>query len=281
MDINTTLWDNAEKDFQNWLIKDDIKENHYLVRLQIIQSIFFTNRSNLHKQINGICNQTFEQIRDLDLFEEEKIALSINIEFDFAYEKSYPTYLDEPEIKFGIHDEKNRLFIKNLLNGDKQSFLELYENDFPKVAKYIIQNSGTLENAKDVFQNSLLILFEKYFYFELDLNCSLSTYLFSIGKNLWYDELRKKKKEEFLKKRNKELLEDIVIIGNDDKPDNFKTINELIELLGERCQELIQRFYYRNQTWQEICDTMGYVNVASAKNQKYKCLEKIRKQVVK
>jgi hypothetical protein len=50
-------------------------------------------------------------------------------------------------------------------------------------------------------------------------------------------------------------------------------------LLGDPCKELLECFYYKNLSWSEIASRLGYSSAASARNQKYKCLERIRKAV--
>jgi hypothetical protein len=39
----------------------------------------------------------------------------------------------------------------------------------------------------------------------------------------------------------------------------------------------LKSYYYKNQSWDEIASSLGYASAASARNQKYKCLERIRK----
>jgi len=55
-------------------------------------------------------------------------------------------------------------------------------------------------------------------------------------------------------------------------------LNE-IEKLGGKCKELLYHFYYLNRDWKTITEELGYISEASARNQKYKCLEKIRKNL--
>lgn len=62
-------------------------------------------------------------------------------------------------------------------------------------------------------------------------------------------------------------------------PDIFDTVRTTIETLGDPCKQLLECFYYKNMNWDEIASKLGYSNAASARNQKYKCLERIRKTV--
>jgi len=59
-------------------------------------------------------------------------------------------------------------------------------------------------------------------------------------------------------------------------PDIFERVNKAIETLGGPCKQLLESFYYQKLSWGEIASLIGYSTPASARNQKYKCLERIR-----
>lgn len=75
------------------------------------------------------------------------------------------------------------------------------------------------------------------------------------------------------------LVADITTIGEETIPDVFESVNKAIETLGDPCRQLLECFYYENLSWVEIASSLGYSSAASARNQKYKCLERIRKSV--
>jgi DNA-directed RNA polymerase specialized sigma24 family protein len=47
--------------------------------------------------------------------------------------------------------------------------------------------------------------------------------------------------------------------------------------LGEPCKSLLEAFYMQKRSMQEIASTFGYTNSENAKNQKYKCLMRLKK----
>jgi RNA polymerase sigma factor (sigma-70 family) len=159
-------------------------------------------------------------------------------------------------------------------------FNELYEYEFPKVVNLIIKNSGNVEMAQDVFQNAIVILMEKVFGKKLDLTCSIETYLYSICKHLWMDQLRQNKKEkQMIQFYNEEFQPDDISVSFYNTPDIYENVNRAIENLVDPCKQLLDCFYYKNMSWDEIASSLGYANAASARNQKYKCLERIRNTV--
>ena len=84
--------------------------------------------------------------------------------------------------------------IIELLKSGKQdkAFLKLYKN-YPKVEKLILSKGGSKEDAKDVFQEALIIFYEKVCNTEFKLTSAIGTYLYSVCRFLWKDELIKRK----------------------------------------------------------------------------------------
>lgn len=142
-----------------------------------------------------------------------------------------------------------------------------YISYFPKVASFISKRGGTLEDAKDIFQESLMILYEKK---NTKFNLNEEAYLFGICKNLWF-----KHSNNSSKFQNENI---------DFKEESEPSIDEnrLLKLLGsagKKCMRLLQRFYYDNQKIEIIREEFGFSSNHSTAVQKYKCLEKIRETV--
>jgi RNA polymerase sigma factor (sigma-70 family) len=172
--------------------------------------------------------------------------------------------------------EINEDILRGFWENDRHTIFEFYEREFSKVAWLILKNSGTLEDAKDIFQDAMVILMDKFAWSQFDLDCSLGTYIYSICKNIWKEKLRKQKKEnEF----TDIVYYDSTEISTDyynEKPDIFHQVTKAIEKLGNPCKKLIELYYFENYSWEEIAAKLGYASAASARNQKYKCLERIR-----
>lgn len=73
---------------------------------------------------------------------------------------------------------------------------------------------------------------------------------------------------------------EVRLIEDENTPENIDSITIAIENLGNPCKRLLELFYYKNESWDDIATTLGYSNGASARNQKYKCLERLRKQLI-
>ena len=57
----------------------------------------------------------------------------------------------------------------------------------------------------------------------------------------------------------------------------FAMMEKAIGSLGEPCKSLIEAFYIQKRNMQDIASQFGYTNADNAKNQKYKCLMRLKK----
>ena len=68
-----------------------------------------------------------------------------------------------------------------------------YKLFYSGIRHFVLKNSGSEEDARDLFQDVILVLFQKVRKDSFLLTCSLSTYLFSVSRLLWFKELSKRK----------------------------------------------------------------------------------------
>lgn len=140
---------------------------------------------------------------------------------------------------------------------------------YPGIRKFITANNGSNEDAEDIFQEVLLLLYQKVRQTDFILTASLKTYAFSIAKNLWYAELRRKGKEVSI---DETLADADTSIQNESE--RQKLAEDAFGLLGEKCKQLLILFYYKKMSLAEIARKLEFSNEHVAKNQKYRCLEK-------
>jgi RNA polymerase sigma factor (sigma-70 family) len=163
-----------------------------------------------------------------------------------------------------------------LLSDREKAFEHLYEQAFPRVARFISRMGGDFDDAKDIFQDALIVFYEKVAGENITIHVSASAYVLGIAKHLWNRKFRGQQNSVSLD----EMEKDIAV------PENFYATSDwgtrlirYLEVAGKKCMDMLQGFYYRSMSMQEIADTFGYGSVRSATVQKYKCLEKVRQQV--
>jgi len=139
-------------------------------------------------------------------------------------------------------------------------------------------NSGTETEAKDVYQEAIIAFYERLQQKDFVLTCKIKTYLYAICKRLWLKRLSEKKRgpirmddaESF-----PELEDELWRIDENER--QYEVMTKALQQLGEPCHTIIQDFYIHNLTMDQIRDKFGYTNADNAKNQKYKCLQRLKK----
>lgn len=171
------------------------------------------------------------------------------------------------------------IIIAQIKSGDENSLKSVYGSVYPMVEKYILENSGSKDDARDIFQDTMYIFLKRLELNDFELTSKLSTFLFGIAKNLWLKKLTKKNVDE-------ESYKNEIVFENTEEDDykkltRVKLIKKSIDLLGEPCQTILVQYYYFKQTMKEIAQMLHYTNADNAKNQKYKCLIRLKKMISK
>jgi RNA polymerase sigma factor (sigma-70 family) len=173
--------------------------------------------------------------------------------------------------------DNEKALLQGLAMADRKAVETIYKAHYKMVQALIVNNNGTAEDAKDVFQEAMVVLYEKVTTGVFELNCQLKTYLYSVSRRLW---LRR------LQHQNRYLLSDtendyIAVeedAGEHERRDlEFTMMEKAISSIGEPCKSLLEAFYIQKRGMQEIAASFGYTNADNAKNQKYKCLVRLKK----
>ncbi|MFZ2899543.1 MAG: sigma-70 family RNA polymerase sigma factor [Saprospiraceae bacterium] len=165
------------------------------------------------------------------------------------------------------------------LNGDPLALKKLMDRLFPLILKLVQSNSGTHEDAQDVFMYGITELFVKAQQGTLRQEAQLSTILYAICRNHWLKTLRKNNP-------NAELtndLENVLInIDPEDEEDweRIQVIRQQMEHLSKTCRRLIELVFHTDLDMQQIADELG-LTYGSARVRKTECLAKLRELVKK
>jgi len=175
--------------------------------------------------------------------------------------------------------DDNKIIELLKIGKQNKAFLKLYKN-YPQVEKLILSKGGAKEDAKDVFQEALIIFYEKVSNTEFKLTSAIGTYLYSVSRFLWKDELIKRKGKtavevdfEFTSEEESEFQLAL------EREAKFKQIESVLSQIGDKCLQLLKMFYYDGLKMKEIASKVGLKSEKIAKNQKYKCLERAKLKV--
>jgi RNA polymerase sigma factor (sigma-70 family) len=168
--------------------------------------------------------------------------------------------------------------IIGILNNSDSVLKRLYLAYFPMVLQLILNNNGNEDDAKDVYQEAIIVLYNKVKRGDFELSSKLKTYIYSICRRLWLKRLKQLNRYGGDIKDFQEYLpvED-EIEKHQDRDMQLNKMENALKLLGEPCKTIMEDFYMHSKSMQEICERFGYTNADNAKTQKYKCLQRLKK----
>ena len=168
--------------------------------------------------------------------------------------------------------------LKGLAANDRQCVETLYRQHYKMIQALIINNQGSADDARDIFQEAMVVLYEKTKSGNFELNCQIKTYLYSVARRLWLKRLQQSQK--FI--QDTSSVEETVpvedeIEAQEQRNTEFLMMEKAMMNLGEPCRSLLEAFYLQKKSMTEIAGNFGYTNADNAKNQKYKCLMRLKK----
>jgi RNA polymerase sigma factor (sigma-70 family) len=175
-------------------------------------------------------------------------------------------------------DRNEQDLLKGLALNDRESVETIYKQHYNMVQTLIVNNNGSIEDAKDIFQEALIVLYEKSKSGTFELNCQIKTYIYSVCRRLWlkrFHQLQKLAPEV-------ENMDEVIPVEEElemfeQKNKDFLLMDKAMQNLGEPCKSLLESYYLQKRSMVEIATDFGYTNADNAKNQKYKCLMRLKK----
>jgi RNA polymerase sigma factor (sigma-70 family) len=200
------------------------------------------------------------------------------LNFFFRLEQGYyfyKTVLNKGTVK---SENNERVLLQGLARNDRKAVETIYRENYSMVQSLIINNNGSTDDAKDVFQEAMIVLYEKARSGSFELSCQIKTYIYSVSRRLWLKRLQQSSRY------NGEIANADGFMQVDEDVDDhvkrdleFEMMSKAIMSLGEPCKSLLQAFYIEKRSMQEIASGFGYTNAENAKTQKYKCLVRLKK----
>lgn len=175
-------------------------------------------------------------------------------------------------------------WLERLHRGENEAFGYLYEKYYRPAAAFIHANSGQEQDARDIFQQALLVLFKKTRNADFRLTADPGAYLLAVVRNLWLYRLRTRQTHPEVSIDENHRIPDA---GIDDTELLFRentwsekhhTVRQLLETLKIECQKLIQYAYYNRLSSTEIAALLGY-SERFVKVKKHRCMEALREKV--
>lgn len=167
--------------------------------------------------------------------------------------------------------------LEGIASSDRELIKKFYSENFKYISKYILQNSGNLEDVEDVFQDALVLVYEKLQSDSLDLRASLRTYFFAICKNLWQKRLRGKKKMIVVEEVHApEMIEDNFLSFMESK-EREHLYRKYFLKLSDACKELLEMVFLQ-KSMKEIANITGY-SEGYTRKKKFNCKKSLIERI--
>ncbi|KHJ39614.1 RNA polymerase sigma factor [Pedobacter glucosidilyticus] len=168
--------------------------------------------------------------------------------------------------------------ILGILNNSSSILKHLYLAYFPMILQLVVNNNGNEDDAKDIYQEAIIVLHGKIKSGDFELSSKLKTFIYSVCRRLWLKKLHQKSRfSGDIKDYEDHIPVEQEIEHHQEKDRQFTMMHSALKDLGEPCKTIIEDFYMHNRSMQEICEKFGYTNADNAKTQKYKCLQRLKK----
>ena len=175
-------------------------------------------------------------------------------------------------------DRTEQQLLEGLAINDRKAIETIYRQHYNMVQALVLNNSGYPDDARDIFQEAMIVLYEKARSGSFELNCQLKTYLYSVCRRLWLKRLGQSQRSF----SEVEHLQDTISVEDElerheQRNRDFQVMDQSLNSLGEPCRSLLKAYYLEMKSMVEIACDFGYTNADNAKNQKYKCLMRLKK----
>lgn len=173
--------------------------------------------------------------------------------------------------------------IRSLATGNNVAFRQVYKQSYKIVVGTLVKMGADEQDAEDVYQQCMLVLYNKCKENNFSLDCKIPTFMTSVAKNIWFKQLDKEKRKnknesgyaQLLEIEDSSLLLDFNKIQHNEE--RVRQLNEALEKLGTGCKEILLAYYIDKKSMQDIAETFNYTNAQNAKTQKHKCLNRLKK----
>lgn len=177
-----------------------------------------------------------------------------------------------------------RVFYQSLVEGHDSAFIYLYKKLYHQIAGYILAAGGDRYDVKAVVHEAIIsLMFNlKNGKYEWREETELMTYVTGIARNKWKEIRRQRIRHVSLDVNAMPVAWDDpqqVAASELDSELRQLSVEKGLALLGQKCRQAIELFYFQRKTMQEIATLLGWANDDVAKKEKYRCLQRLRKRM--
>jgi RNA polymerase sigma factor (sigma-70 family) len=155
---------------------------------------------------------------------------------------------------------------------DNEALEYLYGSLLPKVKKHICNNSGSLEDAYDVFQDSVMAMYSLIIASKFDNEkYTVHGFLFTMCKHRWINLVKKRASTQHREQNVEKEILDSSALDHIINVEKKTAMDQLFNSLGDKCTEILTMFYYYKMSIKEIAEKLGGMSEDAVKVKSHRC----------
>lgn len=165
--------------------------------------------------------------------------------------------------------------LQSIRSGQNSQVLNyLYKTTLRKVRHYIFRHGGNIEEANDIFQDAVVVLFNKVRQNVFDEKFSIDAFVFTVAKNFWINKVRNETRHRL---RHDEIISFLSqdfennILADLIRKERSSAVAKLFENLNDKCKELLYYYNHEGLSMKEISIKLGYRSEQVTKASHYRC----------
>ncbi|WP_417212385.1 RNA polymerase sigma factor [Bizionia sp.] len=181
---------------------------------------------------------------------------------------------------------QENITIEDLKQGSDLLFKQIYEDNRDKFLNFARKYNLPQDDTIDIYQDAYIIFYNNVMEGKVEkFTSSISTYLFSIGKYLIFDKMKKNNKtinpdfDLSLIRERDALVDASFDLDPDDLTAEQILLKKYFGTLGKKCQELLTLFYYRGYSIKDIIATSEYTSENVVKSAKSRCMKTLKERI--
>lgn len=179
--------------------------------------------------------------------------------------------MDKAQRKLSDHE-----LLLGLRTMDNRAVNLIYQKFYPMILNLILKNNGTADDARDVFQDTIMILYEKCRQTDFKLTSGLGTFIYAISRNIWLKKQSRTYSREYT--TSDDILFDLIKQDHEEplKSERLERLKLLFQKISEKCQQILRLKYYAGMKDKDIAVHLNLSGAAYVKTQRNRCINKLR-----